>query len=251
MPKQTQTRKGSESSSVLGAGSDEELQSNFTLRVLEMLGDKEVVDKLRTALFPSELAEELRGLLTQITRLNETIESKDKVIDDLKARVVKLEDSLDDTEQYSRRANLRIQGIPDPGAGEDSCAKVLDVINNAMNLQPPLSSNDIERSHRLGRQTDPARPRTMIVRFRSERTRDSVYQSRSALKTRNQDVQPALRLFVNEDLTQRRSLMAYQTRKLRAQKKLSDCWTHNGHIIVKDNNNTITRIYSPQDLDKY
>ena len=157
---------------------------------------------------------------------------------------MKLEDSLDDTEQYSRRANLRIQGIPDPGAGEDSCAKVLDVINNAMNLQPPLSSNDIERSHRLGRQTDPARPRTMIVRFRSERTRDSVYQSRSALKTRNQDVQPALRLFVNEDLTQRRSLMAYQ-------KKLSDCWTHNGHIIVKDNNNTITRIYSPQDLDKY
>ena len=78
------------------------------------------------------------------------------MIDDLKARVVKLEDSLDDTEQYSRRANLRIQGIPDPGAGEDSCAKVLDVINNAMKLQPPLSSNDIERSHRL-----------MIVRFQS------------------------------------------------------------------------------------
>ena len=91
---QRQTRQRSESSSVLGVGSDEDIQSNFTLRVLEMLGDKEVVDKLRTALFPSELAEELRGLLTQITRLNETIESKDKVIDDLKSRVVKLEDSL-------------------------------------------------------------------------------------------------------------------------------------------------------------
>ena len=91
---QRQTRQRSESSSVLGVGSDEDIQSNFTLRVLEMLGDKEVVDKLYTALFPSELAEELRGLLTQITRLNETIESKDKVIDDLKSRVVKLEDSL-------------------------------------------------------------------------------------------------------------------------------------------------------------
>ena len=185
---------------------------------IEMLGDKEVVDKLRAALFPSELAEELRALRTQITRLNETIESKDKVIGDLQARVVKLEDSLDDTEQYSRRANLRMQGIPDPGTGEDACAKVLDVINNAMMFQPPLSTNDIVRSHRLGRQTDPARPRMMIVRFQSERTGDSVYYARSALKTRNQDVQPALRLFVNEDLTQRRSLMAYQTRKLRADK---------------------------------
>ncbi len=250
MPKPSRRRSGS--SGVLVVGSDDDdLQSNFTLRVLEMLGDKEVVDKLRAALFPSELAEELRALRTQITRLNETIESKDKVIGDLQARVVKLEDSLDDTEQYSRRANLRIQGIPDPGTGEDACAKVLDVINNAMMFQPPLSTNDIVRSHRLGRQTDPACPRTMIVRFQSERTRDSVYYARSALKTRNQDVQPALRLFVNEDLTQRRSLMAYQTRKLRADKKLSDCWTHNGHIIVKENNNTITRIFSPQDLDKY
>ena len=245
------SRKRSGSSGVLVVGSDDDLQSNFTLRVLEMLGEKEVVDKLRAAMFPSELAEELRAIRTQITRLNETIESKDKVIGDLKTRVVKLEDSLDDTEQYtcSRRANLRIQG--NPGAGENACAKVLDVINNAMMFQPLLSTNNIVRSHHLGRQTEPARPRTMIVRFQSERTRDSVYYARSGLKTRNQDVQPALRLFVNEDLTQRRSLMAYQTRKLRAEKKLSDCWTHNGQIIVKENNNTIRRIFSPQDLDKY
>ena len=121
-----------------------------------------MVDKLRAALFPSELAEELRALRTQITRLNETIESKDKVIGDLKACVVKLEDSLDDTEQCSRRANLRIQGIPDPGAGKDACAKVLDVINNAMMFQPPLSTNDIVRSHRLGRQTEPLRTWTNI-----------------------------------------------------------------------------------------
>ena len=93
MPRRT--RQGSESSSILGVGSDEVLESNFTLRVLEMLGNKEVVDKLRAALFPSELAEELRAL--------RTIESKDK--DELKACVVKLEDSLDDTEQHSRRGN--------------------------------------------------------------------------------------------------------------------------------------------------
>ena len=199
MPKPSRKRSG-----VLGVGSEDDLQSNFTLRVLEMLGDKEVVDRLRAALFPSELAEELRALRTQITRLNETIESKDKVIDDVKACVVKLEDSLDDTEQYSR-INLRIQGIPDPGAGEDACAKVLNVINNAMMFEPLLSTNDIVRSHRLERQTDPACPRTIIVRFQSERTRDSVYYARSAVRTRNQDVQPTLCLFVNEDLTQRRS----------------------------------------------
>ncbi|KAK2159080.1 hypothetical protein NP493_1733g00061 [Ridgeia piscesae] len=72
------------------------------------------------------------------------------------------------SEQYGRRANLRIQGVVESGTGEDVCAKVLEVINSTMLLLPPLNNVDIERCHRLRRQTDLTRPRTMIVRFKSE-----------------------------------------------------------------------------------
>ena len=61
----------------------------------------------------------------EITRLHQTIDAKDKLIYELKDRVDKLEVSVDDMEQYSRRANLRIQGIAESGTGEDARAKVL------------------------------------------------------------------------------------------------------------------------------
>ena len=75
-----------------------------------MLVEKEVVDKLHSALFPSELADEMRSLKTAITRLHESLDAKDRVINGLKVCVVGLEENLDDTEQYSRRSNLRIHG---------------------------------------------------------------------------------------------------------------------------------------------
>ncbi|KAI0214971.1 hypothetical protein LSAT2_032982, partial [Lamellibrachia satsuma] len=97
---------------------------------------------------------------TEITRLNGSIDAKDKIIEELQVRVSKLEVSVDDTEQYSRRADVRIQGIHDTGTGEEARGKVLHVINETMKMHPPLSDKDVKRCHRLGRH-DPACPRMM------------------------------------------------------------------------------------------
>ena len=94
---------------------------------------------------------------TEITRLNYSIDAKDKIIEELQVRVRKLEASVDDTEQYSRRANVRIH---DTDTGEEARVKVLQVINETMKMRPPLSDKDVKRCHRLGRH-DPACPRTM------------------------------------------------------------------------------------------
>ena len=244
MPSNKPSRKGS-------ASAEEDPQNIFALRVLELLGDEEIVAKIKSAIYPHALIEEIRDMKLEITRLHQTIDAKDKLIYELKDRVDKLEVSVDNTEQYSRRANLRIQGIAESGTGEDARAKVLEIFNQKMKMSPPLSDQDIERCHRLGRQTDPARPRCMIIRFKSERMRDSAYSARGFLKNHNKSAEPALRLYINEDLTLRRSLMAFQTRKLRAEKKIADCWTHNGHVVVKENNNLIKRINSPRDLNSY
>ena len=223
MPSNKPSRKGS-------ASAEEDPQNIFALRVLELLGDEEIVAKIKSAIYPHALIEEIRDMKLEITRLHQTIDAKDKLIYELKDRVDKLEVSVDDTEQYSRRANLPIQGIAESGTGEDARVKVLEIFNQKMKMSPPLSDQDIERCHRLGRQTDPAR-------FKSERMRDSAYSARGFLKNHNKSAEPALRLYINEDLTLRRSLMAFQTIKLRAEKKIADCWTHNGHAVVKENNN--------------
>ena len=50
------------------------------------------------------LVDEMRAMKTDITRLNDFTDANDNIVEELRV-------SVDDTEQYSRRANVRIQGI--------------------------------------------------------------------------------------------------------------------------------------------
>ena len=117
--------------------------------------------------------------------------------------------------QYSRRPNVRISGIAETDAGENTDEKVLAVINGKMKLQPPLNIGQIERSHRVGRKTTesqrdergPPRPRPIIVRLCS----DVVFRSRTGLKDYNRQHQDH-QIFLNEDLTAVRDKIFFEAR---------------------------------------
>ena len=86
---------------------------------------------------------------------------------------------------------LRIQGLAESQEGTTD-DKVLHLINTEMSFEPPLVLEDIERSHRLGPSQDrEGRPRVrpVIVRFRTERLRDSVYRARTRLKEHNKTIE--------------------------------------------------------------
>ena len=165
-------------------------------------------------------------------------------------KVETLESESDKVEQYSRRANIHICGIPDGGDAESIDEEVLSVINNLMGMKPPVERHQLERSHRLGRKNDgPGRPctRSIIVRFAKEKIRDDVYRACTRLKVHNQEHKDQ-QIFVNEDLTSRRSKLAYETRQMKSSKKITDCWTYNGKVMVKDLSNRIKEITCPRDL---
>ena len=95
-----------------GSGNaEEDSQATFTLRVLELLGDTEVVSKIKRALYPDDPVAEIKELRAEITQLRSVVNEKDRVIAELHDRVSVLEASVDASEQYGRRTNLRIQGI--------------------------------------------------------------------------------------------------------------------------------------------
>ena len=78
------------------------------------------------------------------------MKEKDEKIEELESRVDLLESANDSIEQYSRRSNLRIEGIPESiGNGEIENA-ILDIVNDHMKLSPVLQSHEIERAHRIG-----------------------------------------------------------------------------------------------------
>ncbi|KAI0211200.1 hypothetical protein LSAT2_003995, partial [Lamellibrachia satsuma] len=75
-----------------------------------------------------------RGLLAT----QPATEQRDALIEDLEKTVSTLETKLDGLEQYSRRANLRFQGLKETAGGEDVEGMIIDTINNDMSVTPPL-----------------------------------------------------------------------------------------------------------------
>ena len=123
--------------------------------------------------------------------------------------------------------------------------KVLTMINDNMGFHPPIQSVELERCHGLGRPVEgQGRPRTVIVRFNSERLSDQIYRSRGMLKGFNATNDPDKQIYLNEDLTTKRSELVYNMRLLKKAGKIMDVWTSNGRILFKNNNSCIEEVTS-------
>ena len=153
---------------------------------------KELIESIKT---------ELGGKIDNLTK---TLEEKDRKIFDLEAKVAILEDKLayndtkhnllerrvDDSEQYGRRCNLRINGIP-ISAKETSDDCLNKVKAEVAKLGVDINAWEFDRAHRVGATKDregrPVKERQMIVRFSTFRARTDVYRKRKRHGDPDQD----------------------------------------------------------------
>ena len=68
------------------------------------------------------------------------------------------------------------------------------------------------------------------------------------LKTYNRERQDQQQIFINDDLTRRRAKHSFYARALKRSKKIADCWTAYGKVMVKDLDNKVSEVKSPSDL---
>ena len=190
----------------------------MVMKFIELLNDEEVLRKLKSASYPHARYDILDKLTQTIAGLTSQLESKEKRITALEDTLERLEGECDKVEQYSRRNNLRCCGVPETaGEGEDTTAKVVEIISSKMAFTPPpppppVSQEDIIVSHRLGKRSDTGdRHRVVIVRFGKVTVRDGVIRARSRLRSTNCCTE---QIYVNEDLTQRRAALAAATRQI-------------------------------------
>ena len=244
MPK----RRGDSASDTTEIGPKEDA---LLVRFVELLSNEVFVQKLRQVINPKPLTNKLDTLTKQISQLNERLEKKDKYIAALEARLSSCETDLDQLEQYSRRTNLRFFGIPESETGENTNGKLLSIVNESMGVTPPIVSADVVTSHRLGRRVPGAdiqtRPRPVIVKFATAHVRDVVIRARRRLRESGDG--PTV--YVNEDLTRRRAALAKKTRQLKKSRKINDCWTFNGKVVVKTIDGVMKEIRSDVDLTGY
>lgn len=159
---------------------------------------------------------------------------------ELKSRVLKLEQSLDDAEQYSRRNCLRISKFRE-NPTEDTDGIVLKI---AETLGVRMSPGDIDRSHRIGK-PGAKQHRDIIVKFATYRARERLFANRSKLKESELNG-----VYLNEDLTKKRSKLLYEARTLvkADTPSLLGAWSSNGTILVKDLREGIHRVSNETEL---
>ena len=93
----------------------------------------------------------------------------------LEEKLIELDISRNKLDQYTRRNNIEIQGIPARVSDDHLEHKALD-ISKSVNLT--LENSDIEGCHRIGRND----PKTAIVRFVSRKFCNLILDKKHELK---------------------------------------------------------------------
>ena len=160
----------------------------------------------------------------------------------------------DALEQYGRRNILRVSGIPE-SENEDTDEIILHL---ASDMGVPMSSSDIDRSHRVGKPEDKSRTgtrkskkstRDIIVKFSTYNARRKLFQIRKELRTtENEDLK---KIFINEDLTKLRSEILFEARNLRRVNKLNSAYSSDGKLFVRDKQDKKYQLSSLNDLVQF
>ena len=132
-------------------------EEDFTRAFIRVLSHETVVSKLSVII--------TKDLRAEITTLRCIIEKKDEKISMLEKRINHLENEQDALEEYTRRNSLRVSGLEELD-NEDPAKVALCLFNSTMNMQSsdPVSINDIDRVHRVGKRS-PGKARPLLVKF--------------------------------------------------------------------------------------
>ena len=186
----------------------------------------------------NDLKKEISLCCAEVVRLWREIEGKDVEIESLRERI-------DHLEQYGRRENVRINGIPEPEDNDENTNAV--VLKLAESIGVDLFEDHINRSHRIGRKGD--FPRPIICRFHSTKDRDRLMKMKKNLRDLDTMKHFGCRkIFLNEDLTKTRAEIASAARKMKKESNIDDTWTRNGVICVKKDGR-IVKVTTMKQLD--
>jgi hypothetical protein len=165
-----------------------------------------------------------KSLNNQITSLKAELQTRDEKIAVMQKRIDELSSEADCLEQLytSTRSYLaRLRGIAENDS-EDVTAKILDVLNNDLELDPPFFLSEVDRMKPKPKPTSqspcamptpPPALRQVLINFATYPSQKRVMDLRAKLKNADYG------LYMSEDLTKKRSELWYRARVLKGAKE--------------------------------
>ncbi len=183
----------------------------------------------------STIKEERDAIKLESSKLTRKVERCEYKLSCIKLRQLRdLKVKLDEVEQKFLERDVQLVNVPElPEDQEYSEEKEIEKIVNLARekMSITIKGSSIEKVHRLGKRKE-NKPRDIVVRFRSNITRNKFYQNRK--KTCNHS-DPEHSIYVNDHLTEYRRNVFYATRQLVKQKKIFAAWTQQGNVLIRKN----------------
>lgn len=126
----------------------------------------------------------------ELKAANSKIENLLAQLDSNSGKIKQLQDKVNYQEDYSRRNNIRINGMEEQGSGE-TWEQTAAAVSSLLEQKMELPGIELERAHRVGIRRD-GKPRPIIARFSRYCEREAVMRNAKKLKGTN--------IYVNEDL---------------------------------------------------
>ena len=191
-------------------------------------------------------------------QVNESImQVKNSVIEALKEdnlkmqrKVETLEEQLAENDayinkldQYNRRNNIEIQGIPSSVSDDALEGEVIDIFK-CLNIS--IQNTDIEGCHRLGK----ANPQNTIVRLVN---RKFCYEAlEKQVNNHGLGFEPSTKLFISENLTPLNQQLASMCKELKRAGRIHSCWSSKGVVRLRRTMNergiSITNLLQIRDI---
>ena len=183
----------------------------------------------------------IKKLQDENAQLKETIAN-------LQHKVIVLETAANSVEQYDRRNNIEITGIPDDIEDKNLEHSVIEIFK-AADIQ--ISHNDVEDCHRIGKPK--GNSKKIIVRLVNRKYCKQILYNRRKFKNFDGSKigMSNTKIFVNENLTNYNHQLAFNCRKLKREKLISKTYSSNGIIhIVQILGNKPIKVFHQSKLDE-
>jgi len=200
--------------------------------------------------FKRKLEKDVEKTATEVATdvASRTCDALTQKIIDLEEANSTLEARLDEVANYYRMSNLVVHGLPETSyagsvsgadvqsempppsqSSQDTVTSIVNLCNDRLGLA--VDETAISSAYRIPRgKKDAHRP--IIVRFTSQRVRNSILAARKSLRSENAEPGSG-KIFINEHLTRMSAAIFARTRALLKEGKIVATWTMNGTVYVR------------------
>lgn len=200
----------------------------------------------------ADFSAKYNSLLTLATSNNQTVKALQAEVSDLQAKVqsqateiLKIRTEQNDSEQYSRLANMELHGLP-TSPGENLVASIAELASK-LSIAKTFQCSDIQEVHRLPGRRDGIAP--VLIRFSSVSLKEAWMAERGALRLLSQ-TGGIPRLYFNDNLTRANKELFWLARQKGKAQGYKFVWVKRGKIFAKKSEGSdLIRVNQITDID--